>query len=316
MGNCLYCGKVLESRTANFCSGAEARKYKADLMKKYRDEGCEQAKAELIRFRWLTIEGTVHELTTQRVSELLFNGRTFGVEMECYMPLSEHSSMAIAMRENNIQYLAEGYNHTVKSYWKEVTDSSIRIPEGSQHAGREVVSPVLKGIEGLTQLENVAETLTGKGVRVNKSCGLHVHIGVADLTDAQIVKAFKIYQYHESVFDSMLPNSRRADNNPYCGSLSRFYLQNCSTPSDIKRVLRTRYLKLNIESYFKYKTIEFRHHSGTVNKTKITNWVKICMGVIDWARSNRPYDASFFDDNPFFSDELKEYILERASALG
>ena len=56
----------------------------------------------------------------------------------------------------------EGYNHTTRPYWKIVTDASV------SHEGLEIVSPVLKGQDGLNQLEKVLKALNQVELRLTK----------------------------------------------------------------------------------------------------------------------------------------------------
>ena len=35
-------------------------------------------------------------------------------------------------------------------------------------------------------------------------------------------------------------------------------------------------------------TVEFRHHSGTTDFTKISNWIMICMSVVNAAQNGKP----------------------------
>ena len=42
-----------------------------------------------------------------------------------------------------------------------------------------------------------------------------------------------------------------------------------------------RYYGLNIHSRYYHGSLEFRHHSGTLNGTKIRNWIRICNAIIE-----------------------------------
>ena len=96
---------------------------------------------------------------------------TFGIEIETAAPESalQNDALRIGSYHYGIQvpYLPEG--------WKAERDGSIRSTDGG-HAC-EIVSPVLRGAEGLAQVAEVVRTLEAKGHRVNASCGVHVHVG-------------------------------------------------------------------------------------------------------------------------------------------
>src|ERR1700687_1873180 len=95
------------------------------------------------------------------------NEMTFGVEFELTLP------------NGTIQQVG-GYHHGAQipglpDGWNAQHDGSIRAAGGRQ--GVEVVSPILRGIEGLEQIEKVCEGMKLTGAKVNASTGFHIHIG-------------------------------------------------------------------------------------------------------------------------------------------
>jgi hypothetical protein len=50
---------------------------------------------------------------------------------------------------------------------------------------------------------------------------------------------------------------------------------------DINNIFRTRYIKLNLQSYVKYGTIEFRQHSGTIEFEKMYNWILLTQQMVE-----------------------------------
>ena len=204
--------------------------------------------------------------------------RTFGVEIE--FTTATREEVARLMNEKGIRTYVEGYNHLTKSHWKVITDSS---------CGYELVSPPLKGKEGLEQLKKACEALKEAGAKVNRKCGLHVHHDVNDYNAKQIANIFAIYIKLEKTIDTLVPESRRANNNIFCGSLYAGRTQQqmldklkaVNTIEDIKRIWSTRYLKVNFQSYVKYGTIEFRQHSGTTEFEKIYNWILLTQQMVD-----------------------------------
>lgn len=165
---------------------------------------------------------------------------TFGVEMETY---NVNREMLVAKAaENNLPLEYQGYNHHDSNrVFKCVSDGSI---EGINPI--ECVTPVLKGRNGLAALKNACATLNAVGAKVNKSTGLHVHIGAKDLTPAQYCNVFYNYQMLESLIDSFMAESRRANNNGYCMSLRGKYLRTCETREEVYQALGgSRYYKVN-----------------------------------------------------------------------
>jgi len=124
---------------------------------------------------------------------------------------------------------------------------------------------------------------------VNKSCGLHVHIGAAHLSVEAAKRLARLYIEHEATIDSLIPPSRRGNSNQFCLSnkdnTNTRALTRAQQISDIAVATARgqRRVKLNFHSYLKYGTVEFRHHSGTVDPVKIINWVKFCASMVEAA---------------------------------
>lgn len=203
--------------------------------------------------------------------------RTYGVEIEFLYktgnPDAERRTIAQALRNAGLEAYSEDYNHTTRSYWKLIYDSS---------AGHELVSPVLSGEDGFRQITTACKVLTDMGYSVDKSCGLHVHHGARDLSSREITSVFAIAMKWETVIDLLVAPSRR--NNRYCESNNREGTTVDGTKAALKRLRtrgaeryglnnHTRYLKVNYEAYLKHGTIEFRQHQGTLDAEKIISWI-------------------------------------------
>jgi len=205
--------------------------------------------------------------------------RTFGVEIEFQ---GNREEVARLMNAKGVRAYVEGYNHTTKSHWKLITDSS---------CGYELVSPPLKGREGLEQLKKACEALKEARASVDRRCGLHVHHDINDYNAKQIANIFAIYIKLEKTIDTFVPNSRRANNNTYCKSLFQGTTQQAildklkavNSIEDIRRIWYTRYVKVNFQSYVKYGTIEFRQHSGTIEFDKMYNWILLTQQIVNMA---------------------------------
>ena len=111
----------------------------------------------------------------------------------------------------------------------------------------------------------------------------------------------------------MMPESRR--NNQYCkglsilGSKDTFFsnLNNCRSVREIVNLFNTRYLKLNLQSYLKYGTVEFRQHSGSTKFSKIKNWILICARLVEFSKQN----ILLSNLETILNEELTEYFEER-----
>lgn len=236
---------------------------------------------------------------------------TFGVEIE--MSHTNRVNIENACRESGVAINYEGYNHRDgHSYYKFTTDSSL---EGTNPM--ECVSPVLKGNGGLDSLKSLVNSLNMAGCRVNKSCGLHVHVGAEGLTEEQYCSVFVNYMHLERVIDTFMAASRRGNESRWCHTLVGTNIQRVYSRSYIVRALHgDRYHKVNPMSYDRHKTIEFRQHGGSLNYEKIKAWVMFVGKLVNWSKDHRlTDDVTSIDDIAFITEEEKAYFKMRAAAL-
>lgn len=211
---------------------------------------------------------------------MVFSNRKFGVEIE-YIGIS---------RANLRKLLIDnGFNCHPRdrgdlNQWCVVYDGSISNPDDD--AG-ELISPILCGQEGLSILSKVIILMSKNGAKVDKTCGLHVHVDANELTCDEIKTIANRYARFEKEIDLFMPVSRRGNNNNYCFSMS-----NSDILNDIEDCFNIdcfadieRYYKLNVHSCYKHGTIEFRQHSGTINFEKISNWIKFCIGFVEESKN-------------------------------
>lgn len=216
---------------------------------------------------------------------------TFAVELESYLPEGQnHAAIARATSQRlgtPDSCRSESYGHGHRTWWKVVTDGSLN----DYARGAELVSPILRGEQGLQQAETVCRTMTDFGCTVNKSCGFHVHVGARGKPLSFFKNLVRLYAAYEPILDSMMPASRRASSQMFARSMTNIdqrKLENATTIDEIidayTRLPRhhheRRYFKLNLEAYNRHKTVEFRQHSGTTDATKVRRWTVLCLRMV------------------------------------
>ena len=238
---------------------------------------------------------------------------TLGVEIECFNV--DRDRFLHLVRRQGIEIQHEDYNHDTRNHYKVVSDSSILGDNAL-----ECVSPVLKGKTGLKSLKKVCDSLNQSGAQVNRSTGLHVHVGLQGIDIEQYKSIFVNYYFLENAIDKFMANSRRGNSNTYCRSITydkSVYLAECQTFEKIAQVFSyERYFKVNPMSYSRHNTLEFRQHQGTADYAKIEMWVKFICKLVKWSKNNR-LDAGIdnISDIPFLSEKEKSYFTNRAAAL-
>lgn len=103
-------------------------------------------------------------------------------------------------------------------------------------------------------------------VKVDKTCGLHVHV---DMRSRDVAKSFHNLVSMQQFLYAMLPAARRSSRYSY------------PVKGTTWRVLDERYHGINSQAYEKYRTLEARMHCGTTQANKINNWIKLLIAMAD-----------------------------------
>jgi len=174
-------------------------------------------------------------------------------------------------------------------------------------------------IEHVTDLCN---GLKRASAEVDRCCGMHCHLDAKHYSYFDLFKLCRLYVRIEDGLFDMVSRSRRTGSysRPCAGQyefdnyatfkktlIARLYGKECieprkqwdgkkrphvnySTPrkrqtisSFNEKYSGTRYSALNLHSFFYRRTIEFRHHQGTVQPDKAANWAMVCAAVLDSA---------------------------------
>ena len=242
--------------------------------------------------------------------DYIFN-RNFGIEIEAYN--CSKQKLAQELTAVGIKVRVEGYNHTDSTeHWKLVTDSSLT---GNQSF--ELVSPILHGEKGLKDLEKVCWVLELCNVKVDNSCGLHIHMDAADFTINTWKNLALGYKRLEKVIDAFMPSSRR--NNRFCQgfeAITEQNIKNAVTICDLRRAFgNDRYHKVNLEAYARHRTVEFRQHGGTTNFVKMSSWIHFLAKLITFAEQGEVQARTTLQTIPFLTEREKIYFKLRTRKL-
>jgi hypothetical protein len=247
--------------------------------------------------------GQILALQTERESLIFKQGHAptdnrewVAVELECTIDDELEPALLAALQKHK-----DLRRHvTVK------TDGSIEAGEG--RLGREIV--VCGPRDRIAYLiANVCSIVTTYAAgRVNKSCGLHVHLDQRQVTkDVAIARFDRLVKAQELLFRLVAPS--RLDNT-YCKPSRSFDSQN-------------RYHVINGKhAYQAHRTLEVRLHQGSLDAIKILAWIDLLIAIHDDTaaipttcralRSTEKWLARYLPSNP----ALVQYWLGRRAALG
>lgn len=155
--------------------------------------------------------------------------------------------------------------------WNSQRDGSVRAGRGL--VAIEIVSPILKGSDGIAQVKTVCAWLRSKGARVNRSTGLHVHVGF-DKNDAALLQKLVgvVANLEKAVYASTGTKSR--ERGSYCRSVQASVEHQQGQLGHV-----CRYHVLNVQTG--KPTVEFRAFAGTINFVKIVAHVMTCLGIVE-----------------------------------
>jgi hypothetical protein len=205
---------------------------------------------------------------------------TFGVELEVTLPVG---TCAVGGYHAGVQV------PQLPAGWKAERDSSIHADTGFMAA--EIVSPVLKGADGLRQLKAVCDWLNSVGAKVNRSTGFHVHVGfnARDLRSLRKLVCL-VANFEKALFAATGTHSR--EEGCYCRGIQEdhdFVTAFWATCVARPELCRDRYHVLNIANLLRHgkPTVEFRVFAGTTNAVKAIGYVRLCLAIVEKALSMR-----------------------------
>lgn len=249
-------------------------------------------------------KGDFAEFQSKDFGEIIKSQRAFSIEIETYYK-----------RSDDVNYI---YSNTPEQV-------GISGDGSLSSRGVELQTPKLRGQKGENLVRKITDLLNEKNFRVDRSCGLHVHIDGSDLsprtrtkhTPQTIKNLLMLYITYEDVLQSILPRSRRNNryaqyvrNNFHCAEIEK-----CHSLEAIEKLWyrvakrkdltyqksehynSTRYNGLNLHSLFTDGHLEIRYHSGTINAEKILHWCQLHLAMVDYAKK-----MGYIDRQPEVTD--------------
>jgi hypothetical protein len=233
--------------------------------------------------------------------------QTFGFELEFYGMTRTQAAEVIAKYFGTEEYYSYG-NETAydKKHrkWKIVYDGSISNTRGDKC---ELVSPILQ-YEDIEHLQNIVRLLREKGMGVNESCGIHIHVG-AEQHDAKslknLINLFSAKQ--DMIYRALEIKNYRAQK--YCKKIPTQLVEDIGTkkPKTLSQVGEiwykgkiennmtkyngTRYYGLNLHNVWYGSTVEFRLFNSTSHAGKIKAYIQFCLAMSTQAINNRSISA-------------------------
>jgi hypothetical protein len=202
------------------------------------------------------------------------NEITFGCEIECYVPTG---TIVAGSYHRGVQIPA------LPAGWNAQTDGSLYTRRRG-YIAVEIVSPVLKGLDGLNQVKAAVSYLNGLGAKVNDHCGFHVHVGVGNDRDLLQKVIHLAANYEQAIYATT--GTRNRETGSYCRPISRdFQSLRFDQPGLGSSLAFDRYHVVNVENIVSNKkpTVEFRAFAGTLNLSKIVAYLRLCIGIVEKA---------------------------------
>lgn len=242
------------------------------------------------------------------VDNRLMKSLTFGCELEFTgITRGQATNVVAEFFGTATSYEGEGYDkRTIRDHcgrkWAIMRDSSI-LPQrkGPGYAGSdykvELVTPILY-YSDIEDLQQIVRDLRHAGGMVNRSCGMHVHIGAERFTPATLRNLSNLFANNEDMIYKALQVDDDHRNTTYCKKTSESYLKKLNERkpkstealsmiwyNEITYTARhnhyddSRYRGLNLHAFFTKGTVEFRLFNGTLHAGKVKSYIQFCLAL-------------------------------------
>jgi hypothetical protein len=266
--------------------------------------------------------------------------RTMGIELECYVP--NKRAFADLMAQAGLSVCLESWSsgRTPSADWVITTDGSLSSMRGYDDV--EIKCAPMKAEALVKDLHILCGLFTQVDAKVNRTCGHHIHHSQDDFKQKHLCYLANLYVKNEVALDQMLPESRRANNAHYCGSIrtrleslirgNTGQLNETSAGNPNRRnqdgtlavnmdwadrniIANSRSLKVNFKSMHRgYRTVEFRHHSGTTDFAKLVLWMAMTQAMMMRALTGKVTKTNVTSGKGFRDNNIYNLMLSNGWA--
>ena len=243
---------------------------------------------------WVQAKSQTYEVNPNTV--------TFGVEVECYLPLAIFASLNLRVGGYHNGAACPTALDPQSIGWKCEQDGSISNTTPSGYGAVEFISPALCGMAGYVEVMRFMTAVERMGAIVNRSCGVHVSVGLASIVGGDeygnvypsnrvrdfIRRLLHFVSIHENGL-IQIGGCRSRVNNTYCRNnnvqqVRSFRLQNSRSPN---------------------ARVEFRVFCATVNPLKILGYISVALGIMHKSAAS-PVAPKATSTNVFLPDVVAD----------
>jgi hypothetical protein len=214
------------------------------------------------------------------------NSSYVGIEIECILPFKDAKlALSILLAEQNLTNKVRiGTDESITGLRINDLPLEIRILDKQS----QIYSTVFKVCTILRKLK----------AKVNKSCGLHVHLDMRQRSFIEKEKIYNNFLKSQNLLFSLVKKERLR--NKYCKKIHKKVYIKAKTkyihdgrqyvlidiPASTIKPLFTNMLVnddrrfgINVRSLYEHNTIEIRIHHGTLSFKEISNWIRILLKI-------------------------------------
>ena len=200
--------------------------------------------------------------------------RTFGAEFEIVAPVSMERMRDIMARHGLPVVLAQ-YSGREYSRWQIKPDCSI----SGYGTSMEIVSPVLTWPEAQNQFARLEAAFAEVGgVRVNESCGGHVHVHMGGLDAAQVATVVDTYLNRQRLHTLLAGRAPAGYASALPRRIGRDWLRDWQQG---RNPYYNRGSVINPGHYLSRGTLEFRQGAGRTSPAVMLAWIGVLLALVE-----------------------------------